>query len=158
MPTTKSTDGDLNLQPTMSCLSGYQEHKIKLPTALNPSKKLLHEINHSENHSEYYASRHEALLQMQKTDPFCKCISEWLSSGKHPEHSRFIYTHKGTTVHNMSWMPIRNLWHSSYQKFGSIQYKWKHMTHSDTKEWLAHAVSSNDNIIGREWTRISTNI
>ena len=23
------------------------------------------------------ASRHEALLQMQKTDPFCKCIFKW---------------------------------------------------------------------------------
>ena len=30
--------------------------------------------------------RLEALLQMQRTDPFCKCISKQLLNGKVPQH------------------------------------------------------------------------
>ena len=33
MTITRSTDGDWNLWPTISLLSGYQEHETKLPTA-----------------------------------------------------------------------------------------------------------------------------
>ena len=32
------------------------------------------------------SDRLEALLQMQKTDPFCKHISKYLSNGKAPKH------------------------------------------------------------------------
>ena len=39
------------------------------------------------------AERLEALLQMQKTDPFCKCISKWLSNGKAPKHEANIFIH-----------------------------------------------------------------
>ena len=35
----------------------------------------------------------EALLQMQKTDPFCKCISKWLLNGKAPYHEFDTFTH-----------------------------------------------------------------
>ena len=34
----------------------------------------------------------EALLQMQKTDPFCKCISKHPSNGKAPKHETFSPT------------------------------------------------------------------
>ena len=37
--------------------------------------------------------RLEALLQMQKTDPFCKQISNWLSNGKAPKHETELFTH-----------------------------------------------------------------
>ena len=37
--------------------------------------------------------RLEALLQMQKTDPFCKCISKWLSNGRAPKHETELFTH-----------------------------------------------------------------
>ena len=39
------------------------------------------------------ANRHKALLQMQKMDPFYKCISRQLSNGKAPQHKvdLFIY-------------------------------------------------------------------
>ena len=37
--------------------------------------------------------RLKALLQMQKTDPFCKCISKWLSNGKEPKHEADLFTH-----------------------------------------------------------------
>ena len=35
----------------------------------------------------------EALLQMQKTDPFCKRISKCLSNGKAPQHEMDLFTH-----------------------------------------------------------------
>ena len=39
------------------------------------------------------ADRLEALLQMQRTDPFCKCISECLLNGKAPKLETDIFTH-----------------------------------------------------------------
>ena len=39
------------------------------------------------------ADRVEALLQMQKTDPFCKGISKCLSNGKAPKHKMELFTH-----------------------------------------------------------------
>ena len=39
------------------------------------------------------ADRLEALLQMQKTDPFCKRISEHLSNGKALQHETDLFTH-----------------------------------------------------------------
>ena len=35
----------------------------------------------------------DALLQMQGTDPFCKCISKRLLNGKAPHHEYDTYTH-----------------------------------------------------------------
>ena len=37
--------------------------------------------------------RHETLLQMQKTDPFCKHVSKWLSNDKAPKHEANLFTH-----------------------------------------------------------------
>ena len=37
--------------------------------------------------------RIEALLQMQRTDPFCKCISKRLLNGKTPQHEFDTFTH-----------------------------------------------------------------
>ena len=39
------------------------------------------------------ADRLEALLQMPKTDPFCKWISKHLSNGKAPQHETELFTH-----------------------------------------------------------------
>ena len=39
------------------------------------------------------ADRLEALLQMQKTDPFCKCISKRLLNGKAPQHEFDTFIH-----------------------------------------------------------------
>ena len=35
----------------------------------------------------------EALLQMQKTDPFCKCITKHLANRKAPQHETDLFTH-----------------------------------------------------------------
>ena len=37
--------------------------------------------------------RLEALLQMQKTNPFCKCISKHFSNGKAPQHETDQFSH-----------------------------------------------------------------
>ena len=37
--------------------------------------------------------RLEALLQMQRTDPFCKCISKRILNGKAPQHEFDTFTH-----------------------------------------------------------------
>ena len=52
----------------------------EISTAPDPTPKLL------------TADRLEALLQMQKTDPFCKRISKGLSNGKVPKHKTDIFT------------------------------------------------------------------
>ena len=39
------------------------------------------------------ANQHKALLQMQKMDPFCKCISKRLLNGKAPKHETNLFTH-----------------------------------------------------------------
>ena len=39
------------------------------------------------------ADSHKALLQMQNTDPFCKCISKWSPDGKSPKHDANLFTH-----------------------------------------------------------------
>ena len=39
------------------------------------------------------ADRLGILLQMQKTDPFCKRISKCLSNGKAPQHETDLFTH-----------------------------------------------------------------
>ena len=39
------------------------------------------------------ADRLQALLQMQKTDPFCKRISKQLSNGKAPQHKTDLFMH-----------------------------------------------------------------
>ena len=44
-------------------------------------------------HKSLIADRLEALLQMQKTDPFCTCISKCLSNGKAPKHETDLFTH-----------------------------------------------------------------
>ena len=39
------------------------------------------------------ADRSGTLLQMQKTDPFCKRISKCLSNGKAPQHETNLFMH-----------------------------------------------------------------
>ena len=39
------------------------------------------------------ADRLQALLQMQKTDAFCKWISKHLSNGKAPQHETDLFIH-----------------------------------------------------------------
>ena len=91
----------------------------------------------------------EALLQMQKTDPFCKCISRRLLNGKAPHHEFDTFAHvKGLLYkHIMDAGKSFLLW--SFLNLGNIQYSWKLMTNWVTKVIHAHIVSSNANTIGK---------
>ena len=164
-----------NLQPTISCLNGYQEHETKLLTAspdYQTTKQYQSHSHHAHSHKfrqislQYMksnittmqnnqghkpanipsitnpvtsdlptvetaqditlkpltANRYEALLQMQRMDPFCKCISKWLSNGKAPQHEADLFTHIKGLYTNMSWMQIRNCWPSYYPKLENTQY------------------------------------
>ena len=49
------------------------------------------------------ADQRDPLLQMQKTDPFCKCISKRLLNGKAPHHEVDTFTHvKGLLYKHVS--------------------------------------------------------
>ena len=39
------------------------------------------------------ANQQDVVLQMQKMDPLCKCISKQLSNGKAPRHKADLFTH-----------------------------------------------------------------
>ena len=51
-------------------------------------------LNNTRSHTKIAEAKQklEALLQMQKTDPFCKRISKRLSNGKAPKHETDIFT------------------------------------------------------------------
>ena len=78
------------------------------------------------------ADRLEALLQMQKTDPFCKQISEHLSNGKAPQHVTELFTH----VRGLLYKHITD----SKQKFLAlvIPKSWKYTVLVEAHEKLGH--------------------
>ena len=78
------------------------------------------------------ADRLEALLQMQKTDPFCKCISKCFFNGKAPQHETDIFTHvKGLLYKHMT---------DSGQKFLAlvIPKSWKYTVLVEAHNKLGH--------------------
>ena len=60
------------------------------------------------------ADRQEGLLQMQRMNPFCKCISRRLSNGKSPQHEADLFTHIKTLLYKH--VTDANCWPSSYPK------------------------------------------
>ena len=76
--------------------------------------------------------RLQALLQMQKMDPFCKWISKWLSKGKAPKHKADLFQHvMGLLYKHVTDSHKKLLWDP---KHGSIQYWWKHTINLFTRE------------------------
>ena len=91
----------------------------------------------------------EALLQMQNTDPICKCISERLLNGKAPHHEFDTFTHaKGLLYSHIT---------DAGKKFLAlvIPRSWKYTVLMEAHDKLGHQVihthiaSSDANIIGR---------
>ena len=78
------------------------------------------------------SERLEALLQMQKTDPFCKPISKCLSNGKAPKHEMDLFIH----VKGLLYKHITN----SGQKFLAlvIPKSWKYMVLVEANDKLGH--------------------
>ena len=50
----------------------------------------------------------QALLQMQKTDPFCKRISKCLSNGKAPQHETELFTQVRGLLYKTSLILVKN--------------------------------------------------
>ena len=76
--------------------------------------------------------RQESLLQMQKMDPFCTCISKQLSNGKAIKHEANLFTHVKGLLYNHV-MDVN-------QKFMAliIPKAWKYMTLVEVHEELRH--------------------
>ena len=88
--------------------------------------------------------RLEALLQMQRTDPFCKCISKHLFNRKAPQHETDIFTYiKGLLYKHVT---------DSGQKFLAfvIPNSWKYtvlVEAHDKSGKLLHLLSSKEAIL-----------
>ena len=78
------------------------------------------------------ADRLQALLQMQKTNPFCKRISKCLSNGKAPQHETNLFTH----VRGLLYKHVTD----SGQKFLAliIPKSWKHTVLVEAHDKLGH--------------------
>ena len=78
------------------------------------------------------ADRLESLLQMQKTDPFCKWISKCLSNGKVPKHETELFTH----IRGLLYKHITD----SRQKFLAlvIPKSWKYTVLVEAHDKLGH--------------------
>ena len=76
--------------------------------------------------------RLEALLQMQKNDPFCKCISKPLSNWKAPQHETDLFTH----MRGLSYKHVMD----SEQKFLAlvIPKSWKYTVLVEAHNKLGH--------------------
>ena len=74
----------------------------------------------------------ETLLQMQKTDPFCRCISKHLSNGKAPKHVMDLFTH----IKGLLYKHITDLG----QKFLAlvIPKSWKYTALVEAHDKLGH--------------------
>ena len=88
----------------------------------------------------------EALLQMQKTDPFCKCISRRLLSGKAPHHEFDTFAH----VKGLLYKHIMDAGKKFLALVIAKSWKWNLRTNWVTKVIHAHIVSSNANTIGKD--------
>ena len=128
-PASDTTTAQLNITPAVS-------------PAPNPTPRSL------------TADKLEALLQMQKTDHFCKWISKCLSNGKAPQHETDLFTHvKGLLYKHIT---------ASSQKFLAlvIPKSWNLLVEAHDK--LGHQGNTHTYCLtkchtGKEWTRILEN-
>ena len=82
----------LNDRPAFHTRSHTQS--ISDPTSAPPAELTLHiSQDATPMPKSLTADRLDALLQMQRTDPFCKCISKRLLNGRAPHHKFDTFTH-----------------------------------------------------------------
>ena len=93
--------------------------------------------------------RLEALLQMQRTDPFCKCVSKCLFNDKAPQHKIDTFTH-------VKGLLYKHVMDSRKQFLALIIPKpWKYTVLAEVHDKLGHQGNSHtyclikDNIIGK---------
>ena len=105
---------------SMDTLTVQPDVMPEISKAPDPTPKLLN------------ANRLEALVQMQKTDPFCKRISKHLSNGKALKHKTDIFTH----VRSLLYKHVTD----SGKKFLAlvIPKSWKYTVLVEVHDKLAH--------------------
>ena len=83
------------------------------------------------------ADRLDTLLQMQKTDPFCKCISKHLSNDKKPQNETDLFTH----IKGLLYKHIMD----SRQKFLAlvIPKSWKYTVLVEAHDKLGYQVKTH---------------
>ena len=96
------------------------------------------------------ADRLDALLQMQRTDPFCKCISKRQLNGKAPQHEFDTFTH-------VKGLLYKHVTDSGKQFLALVIPKfWKYTVLMEAHDKLRHQGNSwtycliKGNIIGKE--------
>ena len=83
------------------------------------------------------ADRLEALLQMQRTDPFFRHISKCLFNGKAPQHETDVFTHIKTLLY-------KHVMDSGKQFLTLIIPKsWKYMVFAEAHDKLGHQGNSH---------------
>ena len=75
----------------------------------------------------------EALLQMQKTDLFCTCISKRLLNGKAPHHEFDTFTHVKGLLYKHVMDTGKKFLALLIPNLGNTQYSWKLTTNWVTK-------------------------
>ena len=97
LPTTPATVNMLTVTHTDRPASNIRSctKKDYVGTTLTPHPYVTPDISPDTNQTpkSFMVDRLEALLQMQRTDPFCKCISKLLYNGKALQHGTDIFTH-----------------------------------------------------------------
>ena len=75
-------------------IPGVISQSVSNPTSSLPAEPTLHiSQDDTPTPKSLTADQWDALLQMQRTDPFCKCISKRLLNGKTPHHEFDTFTH-----------------------------------------------------------------
>ena len=85
--------------------------------------------------------RLQTLQQMQRTDPFCKCISKHLSNSRALKHEVDLFLHMKGLLYKEVMDSNQKFWLLSYQNHGNRQCLLKHMTNLVTREQLIHTAS-----------------
>ena len=85
--------------------------------------------------------RLQILLQMQKTDPFCKHIFKYLSNRKSPKHEVDLFLHIKGLLYTHITDSNQKFFALVIPKLGNTQYSWKHMLNLVTREPLKHTAS-----------------
>ena len=97
LPTTPATVNMLKVTQTDRPASNTSSHtkKDSPGTTFTPCPDVTPNISPDTNQTPKSPTvdRLEALLQMQRTDQFCKCISKQLFNGKTLQHKTDIFTH-----------------------------------------------------------------
>ena len=122
--------------PTFNTRSHTQTTSLNTTSTLHPnvSPRISQEMNPTPK--PLTADRIKALLQMQRTDPFCKCISKRLLNGKAPQHEFDTFTH-------MKDLLYKHVMDSGKQFLALIIPKsWKYTVQVEANDKLGHQGNS----------------